>query len=126
MSFEDFVARGTQRPAWRSDAPRDRSGDRSARGTFSESQLLSILDAVIAGNPGFGDWVQDQLNAHPVVPDCTGLSYESCVDQLEARGLDVERHTLSETNLDAGTGEVVDTDPAADEHPSPERQCRSP
>jgi hypothetical protein len=119
MSLKEFLARGPAPSIVNAgDANGTRWGSVGA-GTFTLTQLLSALDAVIAANPDFGAWVQSQLAAHPIIPDCTGLSYEDCADQLEAEGLQPVKHTLSETNLDAGNGEVVDTDPAADEQPDP-------
>ena len=119
MSLKEFLARGPAPSIVDADDATGSQWGSVGAGTFTDTQLLANLDAVIAANPDFGAWVQSQLTGHPVIPDCTGLSYEDCANQLQAEGLQTVTHTLSETNLDAGNGEVVETDPAADEHPDP-------
>jgi len=120
LNLAELLARGPAPSVLDAD---DATGDRWGTvdaGSFTETELLQALESAMADNPDFGAWVQEQLAAHPVLPDCTGLSYENCVNQLDAAGLEhVERHTLLETNLDAGNGEVVDTDPAAGELADP-------
>jgi hypothetical protein len=75
--------------------------------------LLPWLDNKLGGSSG--DPTQTVT-----VPDCTGVTYATCVSRLQGAGLDnVEQYTLPETNLDAGNGEVVETDPEAGENVDP-------